>query len=321
MYKIYIESKNTNKKYNISKLVTDISYTSYMSGTATKLEFTLIKDNVIVYHEGDAVSFYDNEIPIFYGYVFTKSINEKKEIKTSCYDQLRYLKSKQSFEFKGTSLKEIIETIANYFKLNVGYIENVDYKTSYRYHEDESIFDIIDYHVNQAMISTKRQIVFYDDFGKLSLKYAEDLATKYIIGVESVATSYEYKTDIDNETYNTIKFIRPNSAKKNADLYLAEDVDNVKKWGVLQYYQVFDENVNIEQLKEYLKMFFNYHNKTSRSLTIDAIGIPGLRGGSTVCINIPDIGDISITKLLLIDKVSHKYKNNDHTMNLELIVR
>ena len=77
MFKICIESKNTNKKYDVSQLVTDISYTSYMSGTSTKLEFTLIKDNVIVYHEGDAVSFYDNEIPIFYGYVFTKSIKKR----------------------------------------------------------------------------------------------------------------------------------------------------------------------------------------------------------------------------------------------------
>lgn len=321
MYKIYIDSKNTKKIYDITGLVTDISYTSYMSGTATKLEFTLIKDNIIVYHEGDAVSFYDNDVPIFYGYVFTKSINEKKEIKTNCYDQLRYLKAKQSFEFEGKSIKEIIETIANYLKLNIGYIENVPYMTPYYNHEDESIFDIIDYHVKQATISTGRQIVFYDDFGTLNLKYADDLATKYIIGVESLATSYEYKTDIDNETYNVIKFIRPNSVTKKGDLYLAQDEGNINNWGILQYYEVFDENVNIEQLKEYLRLFFNYHNKVFRTLTIDAIGIAGLRGGNTVCIDIPNIGDINITKLLLVDKVSHKYKNNDHTMNLELIVR
>ena len=321
MLKVYLDSKNTKKRYDVSELVTETKITSYHEFTAGKLDFTLKKDSIVVYHEGDAVSVYDDDLPMFYGYVFTKTANEKKEIQTVAYDQLRYLKAKDSYEFIGKSLVEIITTIANYYQLKVGYIEETGYKTPYYYHEDESMLDIIDYHLQQTKILTGREFIFYDNFGKLSLRNVEDLLCKYVIGVESLAGSYSYKTDIDGETYNVIKLVRPNKATGGSDVYLARDNDTIKRWGLLQYYEVMDENLNAEQIKEYLKVLATYHNKVFRTLSLEALGIPEMRGGSTVYIDIPAIGDININKYLIVDQVTHTYKNSKHTMSLELKVR
>lgn len=321
MYKIYLDSKSLKKRLDITEIVPEVNISFYKRGTASKLEFTVLKDEIISYGEGDAVYFYDDELPVFKGYVFTKIQNEKKEIKTVAYDQLRYLKAKQSFEFIGKSLAEIIKIVANYLQLNVGYIEEVAYKTPYHYHEDESCFDIIDYHVGQAMIQTGVELVFYDDFGELTLRKADDLVSEYVIGVESFTTGYSYKTDIDNDTYNIIKLVLPNKETGKGDVFMAKDDNTIKRWGMLQYYEVMNENLNKAQIKEYLKRLFSYHNKLFRTLKLDAIGAPGIRGGSTIFIDIPNIGDISINKSLLVDTVVHKFRSNDHTMSLEMEVR
>jgi len=321
VYKIYIDSKNQNKRYDITEIVPSIDISFYKKGTAGKLDFTALKDEVVIYHEGDVVYFYDDGLPAFKGYVFTKTANEKKEIKTTAYDQLRYLKAKQSFEFIGKSLTEVIKTVANYLQLKVGYIEDIAYKTPYYYHEDESCFDIIDYHIQQAMIQTGIELVFYDDFGELTLRKADALISKNVIGVESFGTGYSYKTDIDSDTYNVVKLISPNKSTGKGDVFMAKDDSNIKRWGLLQYYEVMNENLNSEQIKDYLKLLINHHNKLFRTLSLNAIGISGIRGGSTIYIDIPDIGDISLTKSLLVDSVSHKYRNGEHTMSLEMEVR
>lgn len=321
MYKLYVNSKNQNKRYDISEITTDVSISFVRIGTATKMDFTVLKDNIVIYHEGDCVEFYDEDIPVFKGYVFTKTINEKNEIKTTAYDQLRYLKAKQSYSFKGETLKQIITIMANQFQLQVGEIEDIPYATPYYYHEDESLFDITTYHISQAKLQIGTEINFFDDFGRLTVKRADNMVIKYKIGIESFVSGYNYKTDIDSDTYNVIKLVQPNKTTGKADLYMAESQENIKKWGVLQYYEVMNENLNAAQIKDYLKLLFNYSNKVFRTLSLEAIGIPGLRAGNTIYIDIPTIGDISINKSLLIDSVKHKYKNSDHTMSLEMVVR
>lgn len=321
MYKLFVNSKNQNKRYDISDITDNVSITFIRTGTASKMEFSVLKDNIVIYHEGDCVEFYDGVIPVFKGYVFTKIINEKNEIKTTVYDQLRYLKAKQSYSFNGETLKQILTIIANQFKLQVGEIEDIPYATPYHYHEDKGLFDTITYHVEQAKLQLGTEINFFDDFGKLTVKRADNMISKYKIGIESFASGYSYKTDIDSNTYNLIKLVKPNTSTGKADLYMAESEENIKKWGVLQYYEIMNENLNAAQIKDYLRLLFNYSNKVFRTLKLEAIGIPGLRAGNTIYIDIPTIGDISINKSLLIDSVTHKYKNKDHTMSLEMVVR
>ena len=44
--------------------------------------------------------------------------------------------------------------------------------------------------------------MFYDDCGQLVLKEAKDLMQTGVIGDGSMMTDYEYKRDIDSQTYN-----------------------------------------------------------------------------------------------------------------------
>lgn len=73
----------------------EIVWTTERKSSPGKLEFKVLKDNIINYEEGNPISFKVNGNKVFYGFVFTKKREKDKIIKTTAYDQLRYLKTNQ----------------------------------------------------------------------------------------------------------------------------------------------------------------------------------------------------------------------------------
>lgn len=48
---------------------------------------------------------------------------------------------------------------------------------------------------------------------------------------------------------------------------------------------------------------------------MSALGVPGLRAGQMVMMKVPGLGDINLDQYVLLDKVSHTWENDKHTMN------
>ena len=66
--KIYINHKGTI--FN-PEPIEEIQWSTRLFG-AGELKFKVLKDNVMDFKEGDQVTFYRNNVPIFKGYVFSK---------------------------------------------------------------------------------------------------------------------------------------------------------------------------------------------------------------------------------------------------------
>ena len=49
------------------------------------------------------------------------------------------------------------------------------------------------------------------------------MVSDVVIGDKSLLTDYTYKTDIDSQTYNSVKLARPNEETGKADTVVAED--------------------------------------------------------------------------------------------------
>ena len=47
-----------------------------------------------------------------------------------------------------------------------------------------------------------------------------------------------------SDTYNRIKLVRKNEKSGRTDVYIHEDTETIRKWGLLQYYAEVDENLN-----------------------------------------------------------------------------
>ena len=127
----------------------------------------------------------------------------------------------------------------------------------------------------------------------------------------------KYKTDIDSQTYNSIKLARPNEETGRADVVIAQDSATIAQWGLLQLYQSVDGDVNTAQMQAQAQASLEYYNRRMRTLKVSSLGVPGLRAGNMVLMRIQGLGDIDLDQYLLLEKVTHTWENDVHTMELE----
>lgn len=317
-YSLQIEDRLYAKKiFECRDITQKVTLTSNRTGSPAVLKFDLIKAGDVSFQEGDPVRLSVDGTPVFYGYVFTKEKNRWGEIAVTCYDQIRYLKANQSYSFVGMTAGEIIRQIAKDFDLNVGDVEDTGYKIPSLICENKECLDSISRAVQLTTINTGKVYVFFDDNGMLSLREAGNMKSNVILGEKSLVTDYTYTTDIDKDTYNLIKLVRPNEKTGKGDVYQVEDGGNISKWGRLQYYDVVDEQLNPAQIEAQAKTMLKYYNRTLRTLSMDCLGVVGLRAGQMIFINIPALGDISLSKYVMLDRVEHTFENEAHTMQIE----
>lgn len=315
-YELLIQNSQ-GKTFEVSTITEKVEYTTNRTGSPGKLTFSLIKSGDLSFNEGNPVRFSVDGTLVFFGYVFSKSKDRWGIISVTAYDQLRYLKANESYAFIGKTAGQIIQQIANEFTLRVGTIEDTGYAIPSFIQENKSCLDIISYALQLTTLNTGKVYVFYDDGGKLALRKAEKLMSPTVIGTQSLLTEYTYKTDIDRDTFNQIKLVRPNKETGKADTYIVKDSDTISKWGLLQRYETVDEQMNEAQIVSQAKTMLSYYNRVLRTLTIQALGVVGVRAGSMVMINVPDLGDISLSKFVLLDKVTHTFECDLHTMEIE----
>ena len=177
-----MEIINSNdKKAYTPVLEGELYIETYRSSIPSKACFNVIKDSIIDFSEGSTVKIYADSIPIFWGYVFTKTRNKEGIISVTAYDQLRYLKNKATYNFNGFTVSGIIKQIASDYMINCGSIEDSGFIINNMTSDEKTLFDIIQSAIDTTYLSTGNLYVLFDDFGKLSLKKAENMASNYIV--------------------------------------------------------------------------------------------------------------------------------------------
>ena len=98
---------------------------------------------------------------------------------------------------------------------------------------------------------------------------------------------------------------------------MAQDSNNIAQWGLLQLYQTVDEDANDAQIQAQAQVSLQYYNQRMRTISVSSLGVPGLRAGQMVLMKVPDLGDINLDQYVLLEKVTHTWKNETHTMEFE----
>lgn len=314
---LLIANKTSGKIWECSNSVSTVSWETERTGSPGKLTFTVIKSGDLSFTEGDIVRFSVDGQLQFYGWVFTKSKNRWGEIEVTCYDRLRYLKANASYGFYGQTVGQIIQQIAGDLQLDVGTIADTGYQIPSLIEKDQSCLDIIESAVQQTLLNTGNIYVFYDDGNGLALQQPADMKSNVLIGEKSLLTDYTYKTDIDSQTYNSVKLARPNEETGMADVVISQDSGTVGQWGLLQLYQTVDGDVNTAQMEAQANATLQYYNRRLRTLSVETLGVPGLRAGMMVLMKVPNLGDINLDQYVLLEKVSHTWENDKHEMKFE----
>ena len=319
LYELLIQNKGSGQIYNVTNAVTSADWTTQRCDQPGKFTFSVLQTGDWHMEEGDVVRFsIDGELQ-FYGWVFTRSENRWKEVNVTCYDRIRYLKANASYAFYAMSAGEIIQQIAGDLQLTTGSITDTGYKLPSLVEQDKSCIDIIQDALQQTLLNTGKVFVLYDDGQGLALQESASMMSDVVLGDKSLLTDYTYTTDIDKQTYNSIKLVQPNEETGRADVYLTEDSGNIGQWGLLQLYQQVDDDKNEAQIKAQGTAMLEYYNHVLRSLKTSSLGVPGLRAGQMVLIKSEQIGDGGLSQYVLIEKASHHFENQIHTMDLEML--
>lgn len=314
---LIVLEKRTGKSWDIAPQTQKVTYTTNRTGSPGTLKFT-VNAVGISFVEGDAVRFSVDGQVVFLGWVFTKSRDRYAVIDVTCYDQLRYLKASASYCFVGRTAGDIIREIAQDFQLTVGALDDTGYAIPTLVKEDKSCLDIISAAIQDTLLATGKLYTFFDDAGALSLREAGAMVAQGMVGEGSLLLDYTYKTDIDEHTYNSIKLVRPNEATGRGDVFQVVDSGNIDRWGLLQLYQTVDEALNSAQAAAKAKSILSYYNRRWRTLKVSALGLNGVRAGQMLMMDVPNLGDIHLFGLVLLEKVTHTYEHDTHTMDFEV---
>lgn len=307
-----IANTASGQVFEASRCTRSASWETNRTGSPGKFTASLVSP--VTVDVGDTVRFSVDGQLQFYGYVFKVSRDRWGAMELVCYDRLRYLKASASYTFYAQTAGDILRQIAGDFQLPVGAVEDTGYPIPSLIEQEQTCLDIIGSAVQQTLLNTGRLFVFFDDGDGLALREAASMASETVLGEESLLTEYTYDVDIDQQTYNSVKLSRPNETTGRTDVFVEQDSANIARWGLLQLYQTVDGAVNDAQVQAQAAATLSYYNRPLQGLSLSALGVPGLRAGQMIYVNIPEV-----RQFVLLERVSHTWEDDLHTMEIETL--
>lgn len=285
-------------------------------GQPGKLTFEVVKTDGLSFQEGDPCRFSVDGTPVFYGFVFEKSRkgSNPNVIKCIVYDQLYYLKNKDTYVYENKTVADVIRMIAEDFQLNVGTLEDTGHTIASRVEDNQTLFDIIQNALDETLKATGQMYVLYDAVGKLTLKSLGNMKINMLID-EDAAGDYDYKSSIASQTYDKIKLSYENKNTGKREIYIAQDSSHINQWGVLQYYEKLDSNANAKSMANAL---LNLYNTKTRTLRLqDVLGDIRVRAGTLLVVML-GLGDINVSNYLMVESAKHTFRDEQHLMELKM---
>lgn len=320
--KTYIYDNKYGITFDVSEVVSDMTITTYLEDNPGKLEFTILATNPLEFWEGATVSVVLDGYNMFKGFVFKKSYEDNaQKIKVTCYDQLRYLKNKDSRVFEGVTSNQIFAQLCKDFVLKYRVVDKSNHICAPRSEDATSLYDMIKNALDDTLINTKEWYFIRDNFGTLEHLNIKSCLRPEVLGDKSFVTGFKYETSIDDGVYNQIKLYRDNENTGKREVFIVNDTINggekIKSWGILQLYEKIDENYNIAQIESRALQMLKYYCDTRRSLSLSCLGIKEFFAGCIFKCKIADLGDISLNSYLLVTECTHKFSNGEHTMDIK----
>lgn len=311
--KIELITENAGQLF-APQVIDGITWETTRAGSPSTLKFSVVDDADLKISEGSPVRFKVNGEPVFYGFAFTLKRNKEDKIDITAYDQLRYLKNKDTYVFEGKTADAVVRKVATDFGLQVGTLEKGAYRIPSLVEDGAELFDIVQDALDEEVRNKGTVLVLFDDFGKLCLRNIANWHLDLLIDAGS-AENYDYQSSIDSEVYNQIKVYRDNDDTGKREIYIAKDSNTINKWGVLQMYEQVKGKTSGQSKANSLLKLYDQPVKTLK--VTNAFGDIRCRAGSMPIVHLTLDGKEFCT-YMLVEKATHTFKADQHTMSLNL---
>lgn len=314
---LIIQSIISGKAYEISQLVSDISWSTDIGDQPGKLELEMIQDSDVVVNEGDPVRMKYEGRNIFFGRVFKKSKNSKVW-NLMAYDNKRYLANEDTLVFSSSRSDERFTNICRMNGLPSRVRDRSTYRLPQVIHDQKSYYAMMEDAFTHTIINSGMWYIITDNFGTLEHIALNSMITNFVIGDQSLATDFDYESSID-DSYNMVKLTKDNEETNKRDVYIVRNSNLENRWGTLQYHQNISDDLNAAQIRDMANNMLRSMQQPSRSLKISSLGVKEIKAGNSVVIQFSDLAHEGYNKprLAVIEKCTHNWAKN-HTMDLEM---
>lgn len=319
--KVTIWDNRNEIMFECTQAVSNLKISTYIRDDPGKCTFDIRKSDALAFWEGASVLVWYNQVPFFKGYVFSKK--RKKDtglISVTCYDGIRYLKNKDAYVFEGVTSHQIFARICDDFVLEYKIVDPSSHVCTPKVEDNTALYQMIQTGLDDTIIHAHKWFFIRDNFGVLEHVNVMSCDSGLLVGDASGVIDLDYETSIDKDTYNQIKLYRDNKSTGKRDLFIVNDTVNsgetLRRWGILQYYEKVDENLNIAQIEAKARGMLGLFNNVKRTLKINSLSSELIRAGSLFRCRIKDLGDLSIDRYLLVTACTHSFENNHATMEI-----
>lgn len=285
-------------------------------GAPSKLTMSVIDDGHVKIANGNSVNVMVDGETFWYGYIFKTREEREPLIECIAYDQLRYLKNKDTYQYEDITYSDLLQQIISDQGLIAGEIEDTGYQIAGRIEEDKEYYDMLQVAHQYTVAYTGELFVLFDKAGKIHLQNIKSLKVDTPVIDIDITQNMEYECNIDENTFNRIKIDLIDEQQNVVRPIIAEDADNVAKWGVLQYYAQTTERDTVEAKAQIL---LEVLNREMRKLKLfDVFGDVNIRAGHMVPVALR-LRDIAINGYMVVESVTHIFREGWHTMEMRLL--
>ena len=302
---------------DITDIVENIKYVTLWNDGPGTLSFEYPTEKGTMYPNGSVVTFRYNGSNIFYGWLF-KTAQNKSVFKCTCYDQLRYLKAKNSILREVEPLDSFLNRVSATHgdRIRLGQVDSTEYPLPKYLFDNQTYLDMLYQSISDNLLGNGYQYTLRDNFGALELRDILDLRLPIIIGDKSLANDFEYTKSIDEDTYNHIKIAKDRKDIGARYTYEVPDSQSISEWGKLTLYEKVTADYNEAQLAELAQLLLQIKDRETENLKVECIGDVRVMAGCGIRVVIKDAG---LDLWAIVDSATHNF-GAQYTMTLNLII-
>lgn len=311
--KILLEQPDKGNYKDVSLCCQELTLEKKRNNGASVLDMTLY-DPEAETSNGACVQVWMGEEQVFTGYVFVMSQGSDKSLTLRAYDQLRYLKARDSLMVYGKSVSALLREMAAKFRLQLGTVEETGCVLWNDVVVSRTLLDIIYGKIKETQQLCGKKYVLLDRAGKLCLLREESLRLPVLLADGTTAMEFRREWDIDQDTYNKVILVNESTVIGIQKVYEVSDSRSMERFGVLQCMQRVNQGISSAQMDAIARGILQEKNREKQCCTITALGDPTVWAGNLIRITLTGMPQ----GIYRVQRAKHQMKEGEYTMELEV---